>query len=330
MSWPDRAASDVSKKAQSREEQHERPQLARPDAAERAVRSGRQQRQHHQRHHAEPHRRPERHVVDARDHRVQPRFFDEYQAEERDDAAGESKRSETSEDARRDDDQRGDFGCGIDILAACGHVGGDDDARCAGEQRDGGSLLAKRQQPSAEARHRAEHRKRANAAEPRAGSVSVTGPLALEPDGSATQCGDEERKDHVWLQKISHFVEYSRSPSAGETFGENTDGLYRSVPAADIAKGDVLATGMAGLVAGALSIAAENTSPSARRPDCSATVRASAGSTLRQLRGPRLRREPISGADGVTGRLERWRSGKARGESWNMKGRRRSASPTEI
>ena len=67
---PDGAARDVSNETQSREEQHERPELAWPDAAERTVGARRQQRQDHQRHHAEPHRRPERHVVDARDHRV--------------------------------------------------------------------------------------------------------------------------------------------------------------------------------------------------------------------------------------------------------------------
>jgi hypothetical protein len=52
--------------------------------------------------------------------------------------------------------------------------------------------MPERQKPSAEAGHRAEHRERTDAAEPGAGSVSVTGPLALESDGGATQRGDEQ------------------------------------------------------------------------------------------------------------------------------------------
>ena len=99
-------------------------------------------------------------------------------------------------------------------------------ADCAGEQRDRGSLLLDRQQPTAESRDGAEHRERADAAEPGAGSISVTGPLTLESDGRATERGDEESKDRLsevaWLQKISHIGECSLAQSLNAVPARNS------------------------------------------------------------------------------------------------------------
>ena len=143
------AARDESNKTQSRKEQHERPEFARADATERPVGARGQQWKHDQRHDAEPHRCPQRDIVDARDHRVQTRFLDEHETEERDDAASETKRSESCEHARCHDNECSDFRCCVDILPAGRRICCDDDGRRAGEQHDGCRLLALRQQPSA-------------------------------------------------------------------------------------------------------------------------------------------------------------------------------------
>lgn len=130
----DSPSRDVTSEAQAREEQHERPEFAGPDPAERTIRTFRKQRQDDQGHYREAGARSESHVVDSLHERVQPGLLDEQQGQNRDDAARDPERSDAGEDAGRQDDERGRLGRAVDVLATACDVPGHD-------HRDGTSVV---------------------------------------------------------------------------------------------------------------------------------------------------------------------------------------------
>jgi hypothetical protein len=195
MARPDDAPGDVAGEAQSREEQDERPDLARPDAPERTVRPFWKKRQYDERHDGEPHARSQPDVVDPLHQRVQPGFFEQEQRQQRDDAACDPDRSDAGHHARGEHDEGRGLGRAVDVMPAAGDVGGGYDRDGPGEKNRRRRGDARRPQPPGQAADGAEHRERADAGKAGRRALGVSRPLTLQADCGSAQRRDQETDD---------------------------------------------------------------------------------------------------------------------------------------
>ena len=195
MTRPRETPRHVAQKAQGGKEENQRPQLARPEAAERAVGPLREQRQDDAGHDREAHTGSKLHVIDPPHERVQPGFLHEQQRLERDDRAGKPIGPGPGEQPRGKNNQGSDLRRPVHILAAgCGVCHRDDRDGAREEHR-----CRRRQpglpQPSAEPGQCPEHREGPNPAETGDRPVGMPGPLTLQTDGAPAQRGDQETED---------------------------------------------------------------------------------------------------------------------------------------
>ena len=101
------------------------------------------------------------------------------------------------DDAGGDDDQRGDFGCRVDIVAARCYVRGNGDENGAASDEDRERALPAGSELACHARQAAEQGERANAGKARHRTDGFSGPLPLHPDRRSAERRDDDPGDDV-------------------------------------------------------------------------------------------------------------------------------------
>ena len=197
------ALCEVANETQSRKQQHEYPQFARPDAGPRPKWSFRQQRQDHNRHHGKPSRGQHGGLVQPRDEPMKAWFFSEQQ----DGQCGQRRRQlelpNSTQHPCADDDDRGHFRRGIDVVSARPRVPEKDQGKRAGNQQSGGNREIQCEQEPGNAGRSSEQRKGADAAQACMRSARVTRTLALDTNGSAPKDRHDDAGDRC-LQHDHH------------------------------------------------------------------------------------------------------------------------------
>ena len=211
----DDSSCDIRHKAQAREQQHQSPQFPRSHASKRSEWPSGKERQHDQSHDGKAHAGAEPHVVDPRGERVEPRFFNQQQAGDRDDAAGQTVGADAGGDPGGHDNEGRDLGRAVDVAAAAGDICSNRDRRRRAEQHDRRRRQPAGPQPSTQPCEPAEQGECPDPGKASVRAVGVSRPLPFEADGSAAERRDQHPEEinvrHSWHDGIEKARRVPRS-----------------------------------------------------------------------------------------------------------------------
>ena len=123
---------------------------------------------------------------------MQPRFLDQQQHGERDDAARQLHLAAAGKYSRGQHDQRGDLGGPVDVTAARRRIRDDHQRRRAADQQRREPLAAAGPLLAGQTTKQAKQRERPQAGKPRVLALGAPGPLALDADRRAAERADEQ------------------------------------------------------------------------------------------------------------------------------------------
>jgi hypothetical protein len=202
-SLPHGPARQVTDEIESREQQDDRPQGAGPEAVERAVGTGRQQRQNDERQYGELQCGRDFPLTDATDHLMDPRLLDQRQDHDRGRGAGEEWEPEAGRGPEDQHHERRHFRRPLDGTttgAGRHHVGGDGERHGARQNRRAHSLHAARDEPAGYAAERSEQQEGASTGEPGLRARGVARPFTLDADGKPRQRGHPELAGNLEIE----------------------------------------------------------------------------------------------------------------------------------
>ena len=153
MARTDKTACNVSSEAQSGKEEDERPEFTWANPAKRTVWPFRQERQDNEGHHRKSDARLQPHIVDPLHQRVQSRFLDQQQGDERNSPTCKPDRSHAGKYARGQHHEGRHLCRAVNVPATARDVGCGNDRDSPGKQDGRGSRDAGVPQPSAEPAH---------------------------------------------------------------------------------------------------------------------------------------------------------------------------------
>ena len=182
----------VADEAETREEEHERPQHPRPDGVVGAERASGQERQDHGGHDRETRAGANLLAVEPLHPAVQSLLLDEKQSRDGRNAGRQRTHARAGQHAGHHHDERRDLRRAVDVGPAGREICHDHERTEAGEKHDGRTLGAGGPQPAAQARDEPEQRERPNAREPRARPACLPTPLALDTNRNAAESGDRD------------------------------------------------------------------------------------------------------------------------------------------
>jgi hypothetical protein len=202
VGFPHGAACDVASEVDSRDDQHDDPEFARPHPAERAVGTFRQEWQEHERQDREVERGAHLHLADAPDEGVQRGLLAQGEHHDRGGAGRVGREPEARQGGHREHGQGGGLGGAIHLLGGSGghDVGRHGECPAPSQERGRGTGVPTPEQEPGSAAQEPQQEKGADARETGRRPRRMTGPLPLDTDGEPDQAGHGQIERHLELR----------------------------------------------------------------------------------------------------------------------------------